>query len=389
MSPRIEGIRSSGQQLQSVSAAYFFSMPTVVDEGGLVRMFTPRWKKLLVGGLVIALGVGIVFGFGALLAMADMPGFFRLLPMIVGWGFVFFGLLAMVTLREAVLDPATSTLMLRKGLIGMPRETRIDAAGARTETRVGSTGRDCLLKLYPAGGKSIDLARGSKRNLQRIADLLDQSLRISQDDRTAARTKLPDGQVIAFSKLPIGTSSSSGKAVRLHVVSDQLARTSPTLVWRMLFLLPALLAGGLFVLLIPLTLADGAIAAAGTVALLTLPLMVVGGAGALGLLSATARLDKTADLATLRGWVPREGGAGKTFPLSQIAAVQLTRREASGSFRHDDTLQASFMAWQLILVLRDGGRVRLMSQGDEMQVRSDAGRLGEFLDVPVVDSTAD
>lgn len=66
--------------------------------------------------------------------------------------------------------------------------------------------------------------------------------------------------------------------------------------------------------------------------------------------------------------------------LSEVHAIQLIAERCRSK-------DSSYMSYELNLVLATGKRVNVVDHGGHHQIREDAKRLGDFLDVPVWDAT--
>lgn len=78
-----------------------------------------------------------------------------------------------------------------------------------------------------------------------------------------------------------------------------------------------------------------------------------------------------------KGWGTPQQGAAAIVDLGSIHALQVISEYCAG--KH------SFYSYELNLVLADGSRINVVDHGDLGRVRSDAGKLAQFLDVPLWD----
>jgi len=77
-----------------------------------------------------------------------------------------------------------------------------------------------------------------------------------------------------------------------------------------------------------------------------------------------------------------DGRAVERLPLALVAAVQIA--SCNGSYMPRDTV---FYEINLVLTEPPGERLTLMAHSHEAQIRSNARRLAEFLNVPLLDHT--
>lgn len=84
----------------------------------------------------------------------------------------------------------------------------------------------------------------------------------------------------------------------------------------------------------------------------------------------------------LSGESPRTLQVKEKCELSNIHALQILSEHCRGS-------KSSYTSYELNLVLKDGSRINVVDHGSIRLLRLDAGKLGEFLNVPVWDSLGD
>ncbi|MFN8154344.1 MAG: hypothetical protein U0Y08_08660 [Bacteroidia bacterium] len=71
--------------------------------------------------------------------------------------------------------------------------------------------------------------------------------------------------------------------------------------------------------------------------------------------------------------------------LSEIIGIQLLRSRGSTHFHPPGERNPSYIVFQLNILLANGHRENIFTHGDLLSIRIDAGKLSQFLNVPVHD----
>jgi hypothetical protein len=242
-----------------------------------------------------------------------------------------------------------------------------------------NTGRTVVSLSSSREPDEIILTRGSgNQSVQSLFELLKETLG-GNTDETLMAFCLPDVQTINISMQPIAKMSASFSYMKLTTPDSDVITLKPMKMARMFFG-AFLLMGGLVFAMAIYSIGDGQFLSLSLPFVIGILFMVVGICGLIGRLGmATYTFDRQEDAIRIQaGLLP--GSREKILcRMQDVAAVQICSKFIDG--------ETAYMAFEINLVLQNPElrRINLLAHSKEMEIRSDARMLANFIGVSVIE----